>query len=214
MIILLDNFDSFTYNLVDYFKQLGLTIKVLRNNVTIEQIIDLQPQAIILSPGHGTPRNAGIMMELIAKFYLKIPILGICLGHQALGEFFGATLQKASRPMHGKISVLQVVDNEVDSKLKDELNDKLNSNKMNTLFHNLPKKFNIVRYHSLIILDDSQELEILAYTQNKETDEKEVMAFRHKTLPIYGIQFHPEAILTEFGLDILRNWCYCTGLSF
>lgn len=202
MIVLLDNFDSFTYNLVDYFKQLGLEIKVLRNNVAIEQIIALQPQAIILSPGHGTPKNAGIMMKLIEEFYLKIPILGICLGHQALGIFFGATLQKAQKPMHGKISVLQVVDNEIDD-----------TNKINALFHNLPKKFNIVRYHSLIICDDSEELEILAYTQNKETNEKEVMAFRHKTLPIYGIQFHPEAILTEFGLDILRNWCHIATIN-
>ncbi len=197
MIILLDNFDSFTYNLVDYFKQLGLEIKVLRNNVALTKIIALQPKAIILSPGHGTPKNAGIMMELISEFYLKIPILGICLGHQALGEFFGATLQKAKKPMHGKISVLQVVDNEVNS-----------TDKISFLFHNLPKQFNVVRYHSLIILDDSKELDVLAYTQNKETGEKEVMAFCHKNLPICGIQFHPEAILTEFGLEILRNWCY------
>ena len=201
MIVLLDNFDSFTYNLVDYFKQLGLEIKVMRNNVSLTQIIALKPKAIVLSPGHGTPENAGIMMEVIAEFYSKIPILGICLGHQALGIFFGATLQKAQKPMHGKISVLQIIDN-----VGDNVGD--NDNNRHTLFHNLPKKFNVVRYHSLIILDNSPELEILAYTQTKDTSEKEVMAFCHKTLPICGIQFHPEAILTEFGLEILRNWCH------
>jgi anthranilate synthase component 2 len=187
MIILLDNFDSFTYNLVDYFKQLGLCIVVLRNDVQLEKIIALNPQAIVLSPGHGTPKKAGIMMEVIAYYYNKIPILGICLGHQALGEFFGATLAKAQKPMHGKISTLQVVDNEVVKK--------------NKLFQDLPKKFSIVRYHSLIIQNDSPDLTVLAYTEDGE-----IMAFQHKTLPICGLQFHPEAILTEFGLDILRNW--------
>ncbi len=187
MILLLDNFDSFTYNLVDYLKQLGFTLTVLRNDVSLDKIIALNPDAIVLSPGHGTPKKAGIMMQVIEQFYDKIPILGICLGHQALGEFFGATLTKAQKPMHGKISTLQVIDNELV--------------KENKLFNNLPQNFSVVRYHSLIIQNDSPNLIILAYSENGE-----IMAFKHKTLPIYGLQFHPEAVLTEFGLDILRNW--------
>jgi anthranilate synthase component 2 len=187
MILLLDNFDSFTYNLVDYFRQLGLEILVVRNDSNLSELICLPLQAIILSPGHGVPKNAGCMMEVIAYFYRKIPILGICLGHQALGEFFGASLQKASMPMHGKISTIQIID-------------PLQAQKL-SLFYNLPQRIQVVRYHSLLIVSDSADIEVLAITEQNE-----IMAFKHKTLPIYGLQFHPEAVLTEFGIDILRNW--------
>ena len=181
MILLLDNFDSFTYNLLDYIQQLGLQCEVLRNDVSIESIEKKDYKAIIFSPGPGKPSNSGIMPELIKKYHDKIPLLGICLGHQAIGEFFGATLEKASLPMHGKISIIETC--------------------MDDLFKNLPSSFNVVRYHSLLLTNLPPELLIIAKTLNRQ-----IMAIKHKKYPCYGIQFHPEAYLTEFGLDILRNW--------
>ena len=144
-------------------------------------------RAIVFSPGPKIPKDAGLMMELIKHFYDKIPMLGICLGHQGIGEFFGAKLIKATKPMHGKISAIFH-------------NDKI--------FDNLPPRFNVTRYHSLILSDlENSPLKIIA-----QTDEKEIMAIKHAHLPIYGVQFHPEAILTEYGIRLLKNWANINNL--
>jgi len=183
LILFLDNYDSFTYILVDYFKQLGLSIVVKRNDeISIEEIKLLNPEAIVLGPGPNAPNDSGIMMQLIKEFYSQLPILGICLGHQAIGEFFNCTLIKAKEPRHGKTSLL--------------------FHHQHKIFSNLPATFNVMRYHSLILENiNTDELEIIASTKANE-----VMAIAHKKLPIIGLQFHPESILTEYGLELLTNW--------
>ncbi len=182
MLLLLDNFDSFTYNLVDYFEQLGIAVRVVRNNVPLVEITALPDiTAIVLSPGPGTPQQAGNMMQVIAHYYQRVPILGICLGHQALGVFLGATLQKAIKPMHGKISDITCMPDPI--------------------FSGLPVTMPVVRYHSLVLTHTPATILGVAYTAQGE-----LMAFRHKTLPLYGMQFHPEAALTMHGLALLRNW--------
>lgn len=181
MLLLLDNFDSFTYNLVDYFGQLGVEVHVVRNNVSLVEIQKLPITGVVLSPGPGVPEQAGLMMDLIREYHTKVPMLGICLGHQALGEFFGAKLEKGIRPMHGKISEITCVDDSV--------------------FKGLPQKMEVVRYHSLVLTQTPEDILPLAHT-----DEGELMAFRHKKLPLYALQFHPEAALTTYGLEMLRNW--------
>jgi len=188
VLLLLDNFDSFTYNLLDYFAQLGLECKVVRNNVSIAEIEALDFQAIILSPGPGRPAEAGCLMEVIERYHQRLPILGICLGHQALGEFFGARLEKAAKPMHGKVAAITC--------------------QPDPLFQELPRHFNVVRYHSLLLTELTAALEPLAET----VDGRELMIMRHRNLPLYGIQFHPEAWLTEHGLSLLRNWARLSGL--
>lgn len=187
MILLLDNFDSFTYNLVDYFEQLGLECFVVRNDVAIEEITIRNYQALIISPGPETPLKSGNLMEVLAFYTGKIPILGICLGHQAIGVQFGAKLEKALKPMHGKISVIE----------HDE----------DVLFKAIPKVFKVVRYNSLLLNSIGGPLRIIA-----TTEQNEVMAIAHNSLPIIGIQFHPEAALTEFGLQLLQNWITKNGL--
>ncbi|MEL6539104.1 MAG: aminodeoxychorismate/anthranilate synthase component II [Bacteroidota bacterium] len=182
MILLLDNFDSFTYNLVDYFEQLKVECQVVRNNTPLEEIQQIPFQGICLSPGPETPQQAGIMPELIQEFYDKIPMLGICLGHQALGMFFGAKLVKASKPMHGKVSTIRTQSSD-------------------WLFSNMPEEMEVVRYHSLILHHLPSTLEATAHS-----DVGEVMAFRHHALPLHGLQFHPEAWLTQNGLQMLSNW--------
>lgn len=181
MLLLLDNYDSFTYNLVDYFEQLGEEVLVFRNDVPLERLEQHPYDAVVLSPGPGAPRQAGILMQVIERYHRQLPMLGICLGHQALGEFFGAKLTKGLRPMHGKISEIQT-ENEA-------------------FFRNLPRKLNVVRYHSLVLQNLPADLIPLAYTA-----ENELMALRHRHLPLFGLQFHPEAILTECGLEMLANW--------
>jgi anthranilate synthase/aminodeoxychorismate synthase-like glutamine amidotransferase len=181
VILLLDNFDSFTYNLLDYFEQLGEPVVVRRNDVTLAEIQELDFRAIVLSPGPGVPAEAGIMGEVIRYYHQRVPLFGICLGHQALGEFFGARLTKALRPMHGKISEIYLEED--------------------GLFAGLPQKMPVVRYHSLVVEQLGEDLQPLGYTR-----EGELMAFRHTRLPIYALQFHPEAILTTYGLNMLQNW--------
>lgn len=181
MLLLLDNFDSFTYNLLDYFEQLGESCLVVRNDVPLEKIKKLDFKAIVLSPGPGVPLEAGVMGEVIRHYHQRVPILGICLGHQGLGAFFGARVVKALRPMHGKVSEITCAED--------------------GLFAGLPRGMPVVRYHSLVVKEWGEELLPLAFTQ-----EGELMAFRHHSLPIYGLQFHPEAILTTYGLNMLRNW--------
>lgn len=181
MILILDNYDSFTYNLVDYFQQLGLEVDVIRNTMPRYQIDFKKYHGLVLSPGPEKPEKAGILMEVVKTQVGKLPILGICLGHQALGQYFGAKLVKASYPMHGKLSTIKV--------------------KNSVLFSGIPQKIEVVRYHSLILQSLPPALKITA-----ETDTSEIMAFEHIQSKTAGIQFHPEAILTQYGLEMLKNW--------
>lgn len=184
MIFMLDNLDSFTYNLVQYFQQLGEEVKVARNNeITVEEILALKPEAIILSPGPGRPENAGIMMELIAKAHEKIPLFGVCLGHQAIGAFYGMKVIHAQKIFHGKTSII-----EHDGK---------------GIFQGLSSPLKVVRYHSLVVDETTlpNELEISA-----RSEEGEIMAMRHKYRPIESVQYHPESILTSSGKQTLFNF--------
>jgi anthranilate synthase component 2 len=183
MLLLLDNFDSFTYNLVDYFGQVGVECRVLRNDLPLSEITKYNYEAIVLSPGPESPEKAGNLMEVLEYYVGKLPILGICLGHQAIGQYFGASLEKASKPMHGKVS-------------------QINLQTEDLLFKGIPNSLEVVRYHSLILKDLKNGLESIA-----ETMEEEVMIIRHEKYPIRGIQYHPEAVLTQFGLEMIRNWC-------
>ncbi len=187
-LLLFDNFDSFTYNLLDYFQQLGCEVQVVRNDVPLAALEELQFDALVLSPGPGTPAAAGNLMAVIAAWHQRVPMLGVCLGHQALAEFFGATVSRAARPMHGKVSEMKVVADE-------------------WLFQELPQRLAITRYHSLVVSDLPPVLRPLAYTTDSTP---ELMALRHTSLPLVGVQFHPEALLTTHGLAMLRNWVqYC-----
>jgi anthranilate synthase/aminodeoxychorismate synthase-like glutamine amidotransferase len=188
MLLLLDNFDSFTYNLVDYFGQAGVAAKVIRNDVPLEEIIKLPVTAIVLSPGPGTPKFAGCLMDVIHYYHEKVPMLGICLGHQALGEFFGAKLEKGIRPMHGKVSEIIC--------------------ESDPIFTGVPSKTEVVRYHSLVLQQMPESILPLAHTA-----EGELMAFKHKALPLYALQFHPEAALTTYGLQMLQNWVSIANIA-
>jgi len=184
MILMIDNYDSFTYNLVQYIGQLGGAVVVHRNDViSIDEIRQLKPDAIVLSPGPGTPHEAGISVEVIRELGATIPIMGVCLGHQAVGYAFGGGVIRAGRIMHGKTS--QII------------------NDGRTIFQGLPNPFVAGRYHSLILERDSLPdcLEISA-----ETEKGEIMGVRHKELPVEGVQFHPESILTPNGKRILKNF--------
>ncbi|MBW1980954.1 MAG: aminodeoxychorismate/anthranilate synthase component II [Deltaproteobacteria bacterium] len=184
MILMIDNYDSFTYNLVQYFGLLGVEVQVHRNDqVTIKDVEILRPKRLVISPGPGTPETAGIIVPLIKRFYQDMPILGVCLGHQALGVAFGGEVVHAARLMHGKTSEIR--------------------HDGQGVFRNLPDPFTATRYHSLAIHRPSLPdcLEISA-----ESEDGEVMAVRHRQYPVEGIQFHPESILTEQGMNILRNF--------
>ncbi|HEX8428987.1 aminodeoxychorismate/anthranilate synthase component II [Hymenobacter sp.] len=187
-LLLLDNFDSFTYNLLDYFRQLGCEVQVVRNDVPLAQLEELAFDALVLSPGPGTPAAAGNLMAVIDAWHQRVPMLGVCLGHQALAQYFGATLTRAARPMHGKVSEMEVV-------VEDEL------------FQELPRQLPVTRYHSLVVTNLPSVLRPLALTADPT---REIMALRHTNLPLVGVQFHPEALLTTHGLAMLRNWVrYC-----
>ncbi len=185
-ILMIDNYDSFTYNIVQYLYELGAEVDVRRNDkVSIQQIKDMNDiGAIVISPGPCSPKEAGISVDVIREFKGKLPILGVCLGHQSIGAAFGAEIVKAKCLMHGKTSM--IYHNEKD------------------LFEGIPNPFEAVRYHSLVIDRNTlpEDIEITAWT--KEDDE--IMGIKHKKFPIYGIQFHPESILTSYGKDILRNF--------
>lgn len=183
MILLVDNFDSFTYNLVDYFEQIGETCHIVRNDISPEALPDINFNKVILSPGPGIPEKAGYLMDYIKYFESKLPILGICLGHQALAQYYGATVEKAIKPMHGKLSTVY-------------------QTKKHPLFNDFPNKWNVVRYHSLVV-KNYLNTQLIPLAQ---TEAQELMIFEHKQLPICGIQYHPEAALTEFGIEILGNW--------
>lgn len=184
MILMIDNYDSFTYNLVQYLGEMGEDLQVYRNDkITIEEIERLNPDSIVISPGPCTPKEAGISIGVVKLFSGKIPILGVCLGHQSIGHAFGGKIIRADRLMHGKTSMIYH-----DGK---------------TIFQGLPNPFEATRYHSLIIERSSLPpcLEITA-----ETDLGEIMGVRHKEYLVEGVQFHPESILTQYGKDLLRNF--------
>ena len=185
MILLIDNYDSFTYNLYQYLGELGEDIVVKRNDhISIADIENLKPEAIVISPGPGRPENAGICVEVIQNFYERIPILGICLGHQAIGYSFGAKIEKAQKIMHGKTSKL--------------------SHNETELFKSLPQQLEVMRYHSLIIKKDTLPafFQVLA----KSIDDDEIMAIKHSKYPLYGMQFHPESVGTGLGKQLLKNF--------
>jgi len=184
MLLVIDNYDSFTYNLVQYFGELGADPQVKRNDaITPDEVEKMKPQKIVISPGPGRPDEAGISMELIRKFGGKIPILGVCLGHQCMGEVYGGKVVRAGRLMHGKTSPIQH-----DGK---------------GVFQGLPNPFEATRYHSLSVEKNSVPscLEVCA-----ETAEGEIMGLRHREYPVHGVQFHPESILSKEGKDLLANF--------
>ncbi len=185
MIVMIDNYDSFTYNLVQYLLELGQEVKTFRNDaVTPAEIGQMKPKHIVISPGPCTPSNAGISVSVVQELKGKIPILGVCLGHQSICQAFGGKIVKAKRLMHGKVSEIKH-----DGK---------------TIFKGLPEPFTATRYHSLAAEKDSlpEELEITA----TEERDGEIMGVRHKSLPVEGVQFHPESILTETGKNLLKNF--------
>ncbi len=184
MLLVIDNYDSFTYNLVQYFGELGADPQVKRNDaITPEEVEKMRPSKIVISPGPGTPADAGISMELIRRFGAKVPLLGVCLGHQCIGEVYGGKVVRAGRLMHGKTSPIQH-----DGK---------------GVFAQLPNPFEATRYHSLIVEAESVPscLEVSA-----KTAEGEIMGLRHRQNPVHGVQFHPESILSKEGKDLLANF--------
>jgi anthranilate synthase component 2 len=188
-VVMIDNYDSFTYNLVQYFGELGADVNVVRNDqVTVEDIEKLAPDKIVISPGPCTPKEAGVSVATIQQFAGRIPILGVCLGHQSIGYAFGGNIIHAKSIMHGKTSAVYHQDTGV--------------------FKGLKNPFTATRYHSLVIEQSTLPdcLEITAWTQDAAGQIDEIMGVRHKTLDIEGVQFHPESILTEHGHDLLRNF--------
>ncbi len=184
MLLMIDNYDSFTYNLVQYFGELKQDVVVFRNDeVSLDEIAALQPAQIVISPGPCTPNEAGISVPMIRRFAGEIPILGVCLGHQSIGQAFGGKIVHAKRVMHGKVSVIHHGGRGV--------------------FNGLREPFEATRYHSLVIERESLPavLEVTAWT-----DDGEIMGVQHKSLPVQGVQFHPESILTQFGHELLRNF--------
>ncbi len=189
MLLMIDNYDSFTYNLVQYFGELGEDVHVFRNDkVTISGIENMQPERIVISPGPCTPNEGGISLDVIENFKGKIHILGICLGHQCIGQAFGGRVVHAKQIMHGKTSDIHHNNTDV--------------------FKGLTKPFTATRYHSLVIEQESlpDELEVTAWTTSEDGSIDEIMGLRHKEYQVYGMQFHPESILTAHGHDLLKNF--------
>jgi anthranilate synthase/aminodeoxychorismate synthase-like glutamine amidotransferase len=186
MLLVIDNYDSFTYNLVQYFGELGETLEVHRNDaLTVDQVGDMAPDAIVVSPGPCSPREAGISVDVIRRYGGEIPLLGVCLGHQAIGEAYGGVVTRADRVMHGKMSQL-VHDG-------------------TGLFAGIPSPFGVMRYHSLIV-ERATLPAALQVTAVAVDDANEIHALQHRTHPVWGVQFHPESILTEHGRDLLVNF--------
>lgn len=189
MILMIDNYDSFTYNVVQYLGEIGVEVAVHRNDeITLEEIEAMAPEKIVISPGPCTPNEAGVSLAVIEKFAGKIPLLGICLGHQSIGQAFGGDIVRAGKVMHGKISAMH--------------------HKNIGVFSGLNNPFNATRYHSLVIDKNTLPdcLEITAWTETESGEMEEIMGVRHKTLDVEGVQFHPESILSEHGHDLLRNF--------
>jgi len=189
MLLMIDNYDSFTYNLVQYFGELGEEVRVVRNDaMSVADIAALKPDRIVISPGPCTPNEAGVSLEVLATLSGRVPILGVCLGHQSLGQAFGGKVIRAKTIMHGKTSTIR--------------------HHGTGVFAGLPDPFEATRYHSLVVEKDSLPdcLEITAWTEDEDGAFDEIMGLRHKTLPVEGVQFHPESILTQHGHDMLRNF--------
>ncbi len=186
MILMIDNYDSFTYNIVQYCRELGANLKIIRNDeMSIEDIEKLNPQKIIISPGPASPNEAGITLEVIEHFQDKLPILGICLGHQSIAQVFGADVVRAKNMMHGKTSLMKRSGN-------------------CQIFKNLPEEFTATRYHSLIV--DKSTLPSIIETTAFSSDDNEIMALKIKDKDIYGVQFHPESIMSEYGHEMIGNF--------
>ncbi len=182
-VLLIDNYDSFTYNLYDYFLQLEADCTVVRNDEwSKDELASFEMDGLVLSPGPKKPSDAGLLQWMIEYFHNKKPILGICLGHQGIGEFFGAKLIKAKLPIHGKTSIIE--------------------HDGSSFYKDIPNSLEVMRYHSLIL----ESLEGTPLQTTAATSSREIMSFQHETLPIYGVQFHPESILTQYGLKMLNNW--------
>lgn len=189
MILMIDNYDSFTYNVVQYLGEIGVEVAVHRNDeITLDEIEAMAPEKIVISPGPCTPNEAGVSLAVIEKFAGKIPLLGICLGHQSIGQAFGGDIVRAGKVMHGKVSAMH--------------------HKNTGVFSGLSNPFNATRYHSLVIDKNTLPdcLEITAWTETESGEMEEIMGVRHKTLDVEGVQFHPESILSEHGHDLLRNF--------
>lgn len=189
MILIIDNYDSFTYNVVQQIEKLGYAVTVRQNDtISISDIQALQPDAIIISPGPGNPNDAGISNDVIREFYSTLPVLGVCLGMQCIGTVFGATLTHAKSIMHGKTSVVK--------------------HSADALFENIPEIFTVARYHSLAVSNIASPLTVTATTADGE-----IMALRHKDYPVFGVQFHPESFLSEYGDKIMENFLQCARQS-
>ena len=188
-LLMIDNYDSFTFNLVQYFQQLGADVRVVRNDaLSVAQIAALKPDHIVISPGPGNPDQAGVSLAVIEQLGPQIPLLGVCLGHQAIGQVFGGHVIRAGKIMHGKVSPIR--------------------HHGRGVFTGLPDGYTATRYHSLVVDKDRLPdcLEITAWTENADGSMEEVMGLRHRTLPIEGVQFHPESILTDHGHALLKNF--------
>ncbi len=186
---MIDNYDSFTYNVVQYLGELGADVQVYRNDaITIDEIESKQPSKIVISPGPCTPKEAGISMQVISHFAGKVPLLGICLGHQSIGQVYGGDIVRAKKVMHGKLSLIH--------------------HSGQGVFKNLTEPFTATRYHSLVV--DAQTLpdclEVTAWTEDENGEREEIMGLRHKSLAVEGVQFHPESILSEHGHALLKNF--------
>lgn len=192
MILLIDNYDSFVYNLYQFISVEDPDVRLVRNDrITPEEVLDMKPDAIVISPGPGKPSDAGVCIELIRQLKGRIPILGVCLGHQAIGEAFGATVTHASRLMHGKTSLLTDVADDI-------------------IFKGIKKPVQVARYHSLSVQESTlpEELEVTA-----RSDDGELMSMRHREYPIYGLQFHPESVMTPDGAAMIRNFLEAAGTA-
>jgi anthranilate synthase/aminodeoxychorismate synthase-like glutamine amidotransferase len=192
-ILLLDNFDSFTYTLADYLYQLGAEVLVRRNDVPLAELRQLDFEGIVLSPGPGEPAAAGQLLAVIEEYHQRLPMLGVCLGQQALGAFFGARLRRAARPMHGKVSDIELLGTD-------------------PWLAGLPRRQSVTRYHSLVLEASNLPATLLPLAVTADAD-RELMALRHAVLPLYGVQFHPEALLTTHGLAWLLNWMRCCNIA-
>ncbi|UPW19164.1 aminodeoxychorismate/anthranilate synthase component II [Agarivorans sp. TSD2052] len=189
MLLIIDNYDSFTYNLYQYFSELNIEVEVRRNDhITLQQIKQMAPSHLVISPGPCSPNEAGISLEVIAEFAGKLPILGVCLGHQCIAQHFGAQVVRAAQPMHGKVRPVY--------------------HQQQSVFIGLNNPMMVTRYHSLVVQTDSLPdcLEVTAWSHDNKGDNHEIMGLKHKSLPIHAVQFHPESILTQQGLQLLANF--------
>lgn len=196
MLLMIDNYDSFTFNLVHYFRQLGQEVVTIRNDeISIQQIQTMQPDYIVISPGPGDPDGAGLTLEIIRTFAGKIPLLGVCLGHQSIAQCYGGTVKRAENVMHGKTSTV--------------------THNQQGLFKNLNNPLTVTRYHSLIVDPDNlpDVLQVTAWIESEDGKIEEIMGIEHKSLAVFGVQFHPESVLTEQGLELIHNFLSVNKVS-